>query len=312
MTAGVPRRRYDAAAQLRTYSHLTTARKVPDDYDLTTSRLHYYVDRGFAVRTPIGDWYERYQSGSPLRCSDWDLFMDPARTTYGRYTALARQREAHVDGILRSIDELGYDSHLPAEWLDVLDRIIGPVRYAVHGLQMVASYAGSMAPGGRLTVALAFQAGHEIRRIQRLTYRMVQLRGTRQGFGTSAGSAWHDDAAWQPVRQLVERLLVTYDWGEALVALNVAVKPVFDGFFVTDLAAAALRRGDPLFAEMLASFSADCSWQREWTRAFTDVCIHDRPENEEVIAGWSSRWSAEVSQALVPLANLLGSREGKA
>lgn len=289
---------------LRTYSHLAPNRRVPDDYDITTTRLHYYVGRGFEVKTPIDEWYVKYQAGSPLVCSDWDRFADPARTTYTRYTTLAKQREAHIDGILRSIDELGHDARLAPAWVDVLDRIVGPLRYPMHGLQMAASYVGSMAPASRLTIALMFQAGHEMRRVQRLTYRMVQLRSTRSGFGAHAKAAWQEDPTWQPLRKLVERLLVTYDWGEAFVALNLCVKPEFDAMFLNRFAAEALRRGDPFLAEILVSFAEDAAWQREWTRAMVDLCESDRPENAAVVESWVSRWLPETKAALEPFSFL--------
>jgi toluene monooxygenase system protein E len=43
------------------------------------------------------------------------------------------------------------------------------------------------------------------------------------GYGLSPASRltaklfWEQDPRWQPLRQFVERLLVTYDWGEALL-----------------------------------------------------------------------------------------------
>lgn len=299
------------ASTLRTYSHLAPNRKVPDDYDLTTTRLHYYVGRGFEVKTPIDEWYAKYQTGSALVCSDWDRFADPARTTYTRYTAVARQREAHVDGILRSIDELGHDARLTADWVDLLDRIVGPVRYPMHALQMVASYVGSMAPGSRLTIALMFQAGHEMRRVQRLTCRMAELRGTRPGFGAGAKEAWQKDPTWQPLRKLVEHLLVTYDWAEALVALNLCVKPEFDALFLNRFAAEALRHGDPFLAEILVSFAEDAAWQREWTRAFVDLCESDRPDNGAVIESWVSRWLPQTKAALEPFSFLAGQSPGE-
>ncbi len=54
--------------------------------------------------------------------------------------------------------------------------------------------------------------------IQRLAYRMAQLRRSRPSFGDDgARSCGRRDPAWQPLRELIERLLVTYDWGEAFV-----------------------------------------------------------------------------------------------
>jgi toluene monooxygenase system protein E len=151
-----------------------------------------------------------------------------------------------------------------------------------------------------------FQAGHEMRRIQRLTYRMVQLRSVRDGFGSNAKALWREDPAWQPLRRLIERLLVTYDAGEAITALNLCVKPSFDRLFLSRLAGEAVRRGDPLFAEILVSFAEDSAWQREWTRALVEVLVRDRAENQAAIDAWTSKWAPEVEAALEPFSFLFG------
>ena len=87
----------------KTYWHLEGARRVPTDYEVATSRMLYYVGRGFEVEVPLSDWYRRYQQGSPLVCDDWDRFADPRETTYAKYVALqhgqgdARRRVAAID-----------------------------------------------------------------------------------------------------------------------------------------------------------------------------------------------------------------------
>ena len=50
----------------RTFWHLEGKRRVPTDYEIKSSRLLYYPERGLAVKTPVGAWIERYQAGSPL------------------------------------------------------------------------------------------------------------------------------------------------------------------------------------------------------------------------------------------------------
>ena len=42
--------------------------------------------------------------------------------------------------------------------------------------------------------------------------------------GATSG-AWENAAAFQPLRELIERALVTYDWGEAFVVTNSVIKP---------------------------------------------------------------------------------------
>src|SRR5262249_40060385 len=148
------------------YSRLARGRRMPNAYELVTTDLLYYPSRGFEVATPLAAWYAKHQSGSPLVATDWEQFVDPRQTTYSKYTELSQAREAYVDTILQSIEDTAYDRGLSPEWRATLDAALGPLRFALHGFQMIAAYVGQMAPSGRITVAAAFQAADEVRRIQ--------------------------------------------------------------------------------------------------------------------------------------------------
>jgi len=289
-----------------TYWHLEGARRAPSDYEIATSRLLYYVGRGFEVDVPLGEWYRRYQTGSSLRCDDWDRFADPRETTYAKYVALQQAKEAHVEGLLRSIDESGYDGKLDPRWVDTLERLLPPLRYVYHGLQMLAAYVGQMAPGGRVTVVAALQAADEMRRVHRLAYRMAMLRRVRPGFGEGGKELWERDAAWQPLRRLIETLLVTWDWGEAFAALNLGAKPVLDAFFLDAVAGAARARGDYLLGEIFFSLGEDGAWHRAWAQALADVAAAADAGNRARLDGWAQKWSAEARAAIAPLSCELG------
>src|SRR5262249_1820116 len=144
-----------------------------------------------------------------------------------------------------SMDEGGYDARLDPTWLMSLERFWSPVRFLGHGLQMLAAYVGQMGPSGRITIACALQAAAGMRRVQWIASRTGQLRGVRPEFGANARELWQRDEAWQPMRRLIERLLVTFDWAEAFAALNLCAKPLIDEFFLVDFAEEAGRRGDP-------------------------------------------------------------------
>jgi toluene monooxygenase system protein E len=294
----------------RTYWHLTGSARKPTDYEIATSQLLYYGQRGFAVKVPLGAWYERYQRGSPLQCREWDAFRDPRETTYAKYTALQSAKQAFVDGLLRSVDA-AYDSGLRPDWVELLGRLVAPMRYPVHGLQMVASYVGAMAPGGRVVVCSLFGAADEMRRVQIIAYRVRQLQKTYADFGQAAKTMWERDAAWQPTRELIERLLVTYDWGEALVALNLVVKPAFDDLLVTRLGRCAQSCGDDVLAKLLFSVNEDCSWHGEWVRSLVVAATADRQENRAAIDSWTAKWQPMASKAMAALAPLLDGFERK-
>lgn len=290
----------------RTYWHLEAARRKPSDYEIGTSHLLYYPARGFEVRTPVSAWYERYQIGSPLRARDWERFCDPRATTYASYTELQNSQEIYVDGLLDTADATGHDRRLSRECLELLERCVPVLRYPIHGLQMTTAYIGSMAPGGRLVVACAFAAADELRRVQRLAYRIRQLQEVDPGFGAGARTAWQADPIWQPLRSLIERLLVTWDWGEALVALGLVVKPAFDELWMIEFGSLAHAAGDEVLHKLLLSLSTDCAWHRAWTFAALAVAIEDDPATREVVRGWVERWKPIGDAAVLALEPLFG------
>jgi toluene monooxygenase system protein E len=270
----------------RTYWHLEGKRRVPSPYELKSAKLLYYPERGWEVKTPGVAWFERYQRGTPLDLGSLAEFRDPRETTYTSYVALAREKEAFIDGLLRSASESGYDAKLSEEWLASLDRWLGVLLFPCHGLQMVTAYVAHLAPVSELVIALAFQNGDEIRRVQRFAQRVAILQRTRAGFGGHARETWQSDAAWQPLRRVLEELLVTYDFGEALVRLLLVTKPLFDGFFVQHASRLAEARQDPLLCRLLFSLDEDCRWHAQVTDALARGLVRGGAGNRALIEGW--------------------------
>ena len=46
---------------------------------------------------------------------------------------------------------------------------------------------------------------------------------------------WQTDSMWQPLREVVEKLLATYDWAESFVGLNMVLKPLVDELLMKHL-----------------------------------------------------------------------------
>jgi toluene monooxygenase system protein E len=292
----------------KTYWHLGAERRLPSDYEIATSRLLYYVERGgFAVDLPTSDFYVRHQGQSQLVSERWDDFVDPRATTYTKYVDIAREHEAYVGRLLASIEETDYDRGLPPAWVETLGRTLSPLRFLCHGLQMVAAYLGQMAPSGRIAVAALFQCGDEIRRIQRIAYRLGLLARRAPEIGATGRALWQSDPRWQPLRQTIEKLLVTYDWGEALVALNLCVKPMIDELFLVEQAALAERARDHVDAQIFRSLYEDCQWHRGWTDALLALAFADRPANRAVVTRWIEAWTPTVDAAARAAGALLGS-----
>src|SRR5436309_1164912 len=172
------------------------------------------------------------------------------------------------------------------------------MRYPCHGLQMIASYLGQMSPGGRITIASLFQAGDEIRRVERLSYRVRQLQRVHPGFGETSRTIWQDDPIWQPLRMTIERLLIAYDWGECFVGLNLVLKPMMDELLGTALARLAREEGDEVLPDVLRNLAEDCAWHRDWSRALVRTALEDSPGNREPILRWIETWQPLARRAV--------------
>jgi toluene monooxygenase system protein E len=287
----------------KAYTRLATGRRIPSEYELMSTDLHYNHPRRFELPAgnPVVDWYYRNREGSALQARDWEGFADPRRTTYQIYTGLQDGREEVVDGLLREVDDTAYDTQLDDEWVRFLDRWYSPLRFPVHGLQMLAAYVAQMAPSSRITNCASFQAGDEMRRVQRIAYRTVQLAGPASNEEAAARqrSAWEEAAAFQPLRELIERALVAYDWGESFIVTNAVIKPRIDRLVNQDIAGTlATANGDPILTSIHFSLDEDARWHREWTAALLRHIVDDNTPNAEVVSGWIEKWSPLASEAL--------------
>src|SRR5205085_2291814 len=134
-----------------------------------------------------------------------------------------------------------------------------------------------------------------------------QLQEVDAEFGRDARAVWQTDPAWQPWREVIERLLVTYDWGEALIALCFSIKPRFDELFGAQLAELARTSGDDALAHLLGSLAEDGKWHRAWSAELVRFALRDRPANRDIIEAWLVKWDALAERAAAAFAATLPS-----
>jgi hypothetical protein len=110
-------------------------------------------------------------------------------------------------------------------------------------------------------------------------------------------------ASRSPVRR-VERALVTYDWAESLVLLNLVVEPILDRWLNYELAVGlGGLNGDPVLRSIHFSLAQDSRWHREWSSAALRLAIDDDAGNRELLQQWLVRWWPSAHAALEALAS---------
>jgi toluene monooxygenase system protein E len=280
----------EARSKHRTYTHLQGLKKVPTDYEITSSELLYYPRLGFEVQSPLAEWFARAQSQSPFRCNDWESFCDPRRTTYTRYVESRREQEIFVDLLFESLDRTHRDTELDPAWRKQLGAELAVLRYPCHAFQMAAACMGHLAPSGKIVICASFQVGDEMRRVQLLARRLGALRKLDPNVAAAGRENWERDSRYQPLRESVERLLVCFDWGEALVALNRVVKPLFEKQYLEPLRVEALRQGDVVTAQSLESLHDNSRWHEEWAH---ELIAHASTRDHAVaqaVMEWEEKW----------------------
>ena len=300
----------DTRRQLKTWSLLGDVRKKPSNYEIVTSKFHYHFRREPAPfeldpTTPINLWYLKHREGSPLMVDDWEGFRDPAKLTYRDYVMQQDKHETYVDQLIDQHESAGSVNSLSAGWIATLREFLVPLRFPLHGLQMTAIYVGQMAPSSFITNCANFQSADELRRIQRIAYWtkvLANAHGDDLAATETARVPWTDGDAWQPLRELIENLLIAYDWGEAFVALNLAVKPAVDELVNTQFADLARQNGDEFLANLFTALKGDSDRSREWTEALVRYSVGANPELQAVVDGWHATWAPRAVAACEPLA----------
>ena len=177
------------------------------------------------------------------------------------------------------------DGRLSNECLQLLLTAMTPCRYLSHVQQMLSAYVQQIAPSSYVANCAAFQVADQLRRIQRTAYRTRQL-GTEHpshGFGSGERAIWEEAKSWQPVREAMEKLLLVYEWDEALVAFNLIIRPVCDNLFVNQLSRAARTAGDELDCLLLENLYQDCERHDRWTAAAMNFIIGEDAANRNVL-----------------------------
>ena len=283
---------------LKTWSHLAGNRRRPSEYEIvsvnllgTRSTLNERPPFELSPDIAMNNWYRRYRNDTPLRHSDWNAFRDPDEMTYRAYNILQDGQETYVEGLLDEFDARENDAGLPQDWLTLLARVYTPARYPFHALQMASAYVGQMAPASTIMNCNYFQAADCLRLVSHTAYRTRELANhfPDVGFASGERAAWERDDCWQGFRELLERLLATYDWSEAFVAISLVAKPMVDECLLRHLGTVARQNGDTLLGMLTDAQLRDSDRSRRWAIALAKFILTESG-NADLMRRWLDKW----------------------
>lgn len=305
-----------ALTPLRTWSLLAGQRKQPSEYEIVSVgnifRANEQDKCELSTNAPMNQWCRRYGTESPLKHDDWNAFRDPDAITYRAYCTERDRDEVYVDGLLDQYSAQKHDAGLPLAWIERLSKAYTPLRYLVHAAQMAAAYGVVMAPASTITNCLTFQMADQFRWVSRISYRTAELRTTwpSHGFGTQERLLWEGAPEWQGYRELMERLLATYDWGESLLALNLVAMPAID-VSLGQLKVSAESNSDGLTQFLVEAQLDDSARRTRWMKRFMEF-VSAKPDNVAFASSVVRRWMPSAREAVYCYGEALGKGKGAA
>lgn len=289
---------------LKTWSHLATRRRKPSEYEIVSANLHYNDKRPdspyeLAPEMFMNQWYKKNTFGTQLQHTDWNAFRDPDEVIYRTYNLMQDGQETYVFGLFDQFNQREHDKALDPRWVETLARYYTPSRYLFHTVQMASAYVGQVSPASTITNCHYFQMADSLRWLSHTAYRTkeLSLAFADKGLGTDERRCWEQDPVWQGFRELMEKTLSVWDWGEAIVVLNLVAKPAIAESVLGKLGESARHNGDTLLGLLTDAQLIDAARHRRWATAFTKMAL-ETPGNRELMQGWITQWEPLADRAI--------------
>jgi len=255
---------------------------------------------------------------SALRLTDSYRFTDPRQYYYTTYVAARAGLHDDFGKTLSYLEERDLLARLPAGWQALLSSIVVPLRHYESGAQLVSVAGARFAYGTSLEQCCSFAAFDRIGNAQMLSRVGIALGGGTRDELEAAKRAWVDGAHLQPLRRLVEEIMVLDDWAESLLAIDLVDSLVYPLVY-RGLDEHALLGGAVAYSLVAQHFSAWFADQRKWIDALVATwatepqhATANRAALGHVLATWAGRAYSAVAALAAAVDNHLPMAETSA
>ncbi|QGN49217.1 hypothetical protein ACN26Y_25045 [Micromonospora sp. WMMD558] len=249
---------------------------------------------------------------SDLRLTDPYAFTDPRQYYYTPYVTKRAAAHEEFGKTLTYLEGRDLLARMPAPWRAVLATVVVPLRHYESGAQLVTVAGSRFAYGTSLEQCCTFAAFDRIGNAQMLSRVGIALASGSAEVLRNAKLEWLDGEHLQPLRRLVEEIMVLDDWAVALLAVDAVDKLVYPRLFA-GLDEAALTGGAgaySLFAQHLTAWFTD---QRKWLDALTKAWRQDPQHGERnaaVLDAADATWGARALEAVDAITAVVDDRLG--
>jgi len=284
-----------------TYKYMSGLKvKRPTTYDEATYNLE--PNENFHYR-PI--WNREIkifdETITKIKCSDWEQFRDPARLYYATYCYNRADFQTRIKGEFEAADRYGLFKNMDPAMVDTLREFLPVLRHIIFGEAVAFMYIGRAAVGTAIEQCATYQCFDQLGSAQLLTRICLELEDRCPTILQDGKQKWIEDEKYQKLRALLENLMVTWDWAEAMIAINLILDSILYPLFFEKMTAVTVKNGDHAYLSFSKFFMEMFEYERNYTSALVKMLLADQPENKDIIVSYINKWFPLILEAIKPI-----------
>ncbi len=240
-----------------------------------------------------------------IALDDFDQLLDPRQYYYAPYTMQRARQQETQEASFAMVEKRALLANLEPAWADRIRHFIVPLRHAEWGANTNNCFIAAYGYGAPMTSAAVLQAMDRLGIAQYLTRIALTLEGNDPRLLDQAKADWLRLPAWQPLRHLLEDLMVASDWFEVHLVQNFLVDGALFPLAYEHFDRAIAARGGlgySLLTEFMREWHAE---SRRWTDATLRTAAAASADNANLLGRWAAAWEPRVIAAAMPLARAL-------
>ncbi|WP_299183981.1 aromatic/alkene monooxygenase hydroxylase subunit beta [uncultured Neptuniibacter sp.] len=241
-------------------------------------------------------------SRTAIKMNDWYAFKDPRQFYYGTYVQQRAKMQEVAENNYAFFERRNLANLLTEEMKAKLIRYLVPLRHAEHGANLNNMYASAYGYGTAITQACLYNGMDRLGIAQYLSRIGLILDGNSGDSLAEAKLNWTNESIWQGLRAYVEKMTVTEDWFEVLVAQDVVLDALILDLFYTQFDEWLQANGAQdvgMLTEFVQVWAKDTN---RWVDATLKIAAAESDENKALLEQWISSWKESAVKALTPLA----------
>ncbi len=249
---------------------------------------------------------------SALRLTDPYSFLDPRQYYYTPYVTNRAALHDEFGKSLAYLEARGLLVRLPDAWQTVIGSVVLPLRHFESGAQLVSVAGARFAHGTSIEQCCSFAAFDRVGNAQMLSRLGIALGGGGGDVLAAAKRDWMGAEHLQPLRRLIEEIMVVDDWAEGVLAVDLVDRLVYPWLYA-ELDEAALLGGAGAYSLVAQHLNGWYQDQRRWLDALVAAWNADEQHgasNAEALAGIEARWGSRASDAVGALRTVVDQQIG--